>query len=257
MIEKTYSAFIAHHADALVRAALLDSEPPPPGRQRPAIAEAMMPARKPWCPRIKGWMLLDEALNLIKATPGSRTEQEICDYLRTGQLPAKYWRQSAPRVAVAAPVSLVATSEQWQDADPDFWTLEYLRKVRSVDGVVQGGKRNWYHVRETRLEELYPAIRKSGNVPPTQIGVSPRKARRITWATRWTDDKVRYSQGRLPPNKDDYLIELEAWILDNFDVKPEAIRRGELQRFANALYAGKTKRPLSTDRRKQTEKRKR
>jgi hypothetical protein len=187
-----------------------------------------MPARKPWCPRIAGWIKLGEALDLIKATPGSRTEQEIFNYLHTGELLAKYWRQDG----------------KWKNAKPDDWTLDYLRKVRSVDGVEQDGKRCWYHVKISRLEELYPVIRKSGNAPLTP----PRKPRRINWLFRWTGDRVRYLEGQLPPNKDDYLIELEAWILDNFDVKPETIRRGELQRFANALYAGQTERPKSTNR---------
>jgi hypothetical protein len=141
-----------------------------------------MPARKPWCPVIKGWTKLGEALDRIGATPGSRVEQEICEHLRSGRLPAKYWRQNAPRAAVAAnrsPISLVLSQgRQWENANPDYWTLKNLRKVRSVDGVEQCGMRNWYHVKTSRFKELYPAATTNKKTPPATPPAPERRRRR-------------------------------------------------------------------------------
>jgi hypothetical protein len=196
-----------------------------------------MPARKPWCPRIKGWTLLGEALDLIKATSGSRTEQEICNYLRNGQLPAKYWRQSAPRAAVAAPVSLVAMSELWQDVNPDYWTLENLRKARSVHGVVQGGKRNWYHVKHQRLKELFAP-----------------KPGRIDWDDFWKYWTSRRELNELPLETA-FLAEAESWIKERYGVTKVPLT--ELRRHKARLYRGDTERPTRTGRRRTQQAKKR
>jgi hypothetical protein len=55
---------------------------------------------------IKGWNLLDDALDRVKVIKGSREQagREKCEYLRTGpvQLPGKYWRENG----------------KWEDAEP-------------------------------------------------------------------------------------------------------------------------------------------
>ena len=96
-------------------------------------------------PSRKGWSWIWDAVARAEATVGSRerAEQELSEHLRAGRLPAEIWRQAGGR-GYTIPVP------------KEYWTLETLRKVQSRDGIEQGGGHNWYQVKSSRLEELYP-----------------------------------------------------------------------------------------------------
>jgi hypothetical protein len=103
------------------------------------------------------WDAIDRGETIIGSS-GERAEQELCEHLHAGRLPAEVWRQ-AGGTGRNIPVP------------PDYWALETLRRVRSRDGVDQGGGRNWYQVKSSRFEELYPAA--------TQVGLSRQMIRAI------------------------------------------------------------------------------
>src|SRR5262245_49526682 len=130
--------------------------------------------RPDFCPVVKGWTKLGEALDRVEAIVGARAraEQEVCKYLGTEDLPAKYWRKPPGC---------------WQKADPTYWTLENLRKVQSVGGVEQGGARNFYHVRTSGLEDLIKRLETSS---------APKS--RIDGDKLWEHIRTLHAQGQLP-----------------------------------------------------------
>lgn|SRR5262245_13517508 len=118
-----------------------------------------MATHEKWVPKIRDWGLLGKSLGWVDAVPGSRVEQEILEYLRTGQLPAKVWRQGS-----------------WKPVDRTDWTLENLR-ARAADAIVdREGKYNWYHVYIPRFKELFPAARKLIDAPSTSS--TPKQERK-------------------------------------------------------------------------------
>jgi hypothetical protein len=197
-----------------------------------------MATRRPRPPVIKNWILLGKALDLVKAIPGSRVEREICEHMRTEQLPAKYWRQRV----IELPLNIAAG--QWEYVNPEYWTLENLRKVRSVDGVDQAGRRNWYHVKLSRFLELYPTAAKVVDAPP-EPGEPPPvpslllPSGRIDWKAVWKYDTGRRARSELPP-EEDYTKDIRRKLHDQgIKIMPDP---GDLRRHKRDLYANKAER---------------
>jgi hypothetical protein len=147
---------------------------------------------------IRGWLELDKALDRVEAIKGSRerAEQELCEHLNAG-LPVKVWCQGGGR-------------GRW-DRVSLHWTPEILRALQSADGVFQDGKWNWYYVKLSRFEELYPAARKLSDTPstPKQAGqrATPRRVGNKggnppehDWegAGKYVDDQVATRGGPFP-----------------------------------------------------------
>jgi hypothetical protein len=176
--------------------------------------------RPDFCPVIKGWTKLGEALDRVEQIVGSRAraEQEMCKYLRAEDLPAKYWRKPPGH---------------WEKVDSTYWTLENLRRVRSVGGVEQGGARNFYHVRTSGLEDLIKRLETSSETKP-----------RIDYDKLWEHIRTLHDQGLLPES--DFMAVVEPWIRERFS--PPAYLSRALQDYKKALYSGATERPKSTNR---------
>lgn len=107
---------------------------------------------------IVGRIWLADAINRIARIVGSRegAEEELLEHLQAGRLSAKVWRQAGGTGSVI-PVP------------PEYWTLETLRQALSANGVDQGNGRNWYHVGESRLKELYPAWDRHADSPASEL----------------------------------------------------------------------------------------